>query len=46
MLFYFETSNKYVVWKENWIEFCNIAGKIRWIYNFSVKIILGKIVAG
>ena len=34
MLFYFETANKCAVWKENWVEFCNMAGKIRWIYNF------------
>ena len=27
MLFYFETANKYAVWKENWVEFCNMAGK-------------------
>ena len=40
MLFYFETANKYAVCKENWVEFCNMAGKIRWIYNFFVKIIL------
>ena len=47
MLFYFETSNKYADWKENWVQFCNMAGKIRWIYkNFSENYITGKIVAG
>ena len=25
MLFYFETANKYAIWKENWVEFCNMA---------------------
>ena len=34
MLFYFETANKYAVWKKNWVEFCNMAGKIWWIYKF------------
>ena len=29
MLFYFETANKYAVWKENWVEFCNISVKIK-----------------
>ena len=42
-----ETANKYAVWKENWVEFCNMAGKIRWIYkNFPENYITGKIVAG
>ena len=47
MLFYFETANKYAVWKENRVEFCNMAGEIRWIYkNFRENYITGKIVAG
>ena len=46
MLFYFETANKYAVWKK-WVEFCNKAGKFRWIYNFfRENDITGKIVAG
>ena len=47
MLFYFETANKYAVWKENWVEFRNMTGKIRWIYNFfRENYITGKIVGG
>ena len=46
MLFYFETANKYAVWKENLVEFCNMAGKILWIYKFLCEnYITGKIVA-
>ena len=47
MLFYFENGNKYAVWKENWVELCNMAGKIRWIFKFFREIyITGKKVAG
>ena len=47
MLFYFETAKKYAVWKENWVEFCNMADEIRWIYKFfRENYITGKTVAG
>ena len=34
MLFYFETANKNTLWKENFVEFCNMAGKLGGFSNF------------
>ena len=42
-----QTNTQSGIWKENWVEFCNMAGKIRWIYKkFRENYITGKIVAG